>query len=94
MHEMVASEALPRHRDFVTKERKTMAAPCSGGLETTSGASFVDACEEADLSPEVLPNLSDCNQQKHVGLVVDFFSGTCRLSKACRKYGLRALPVD
>jgi len=52
MHEMVASEALPRHRDFVTKERKTMAAPCSGGLETTSGASFVDACEEAILGPE------------------------------------------
>jgi hypothetical protein len=71
-----------------------MAAPCSGGLETTSGASFVDACAEAVLSPEVLPNLSDCNQQKHVGLVVEFFSGTCRLSKACRKYGLRALPVD
>jgi hypothetical protein len=22
------------------------------------------------------------------------FSGTCRLSKACRKFGLRALPVD
>ena len=33
-----------------------MAAPCSGGLETTSGASFVDACAEAVLSPEVLPN--------------------------------------
>ena len=49
-----------------------MTVPCSGGLETTSGASFVDACEEAVLSPEVLPNVSDCNQQKRVGLVVEF----------------------
>ena len=24
----------------------------------------------------------------------NFFLGTCRLSKACRKFGLRALPVD
>ena len=32
--------------------------------------------------------------KKHVGLVVEIFPGTCRLSKACRKYGLRALPVD
>ena len=69
-------------------------APCSGGLEKASGASFECACAEAVDGPEVLPNLKDCNQQKHVGLVVEIFSGTCRLSKACRKYGLRALPVD
>lgn len=40
------------------------------------------------------PVLRDCKQQKDVGLVVEIFSGTCRLSKACRKFGLRALPVD
>ena len=27
-------------------------------------------------------------------MVVEFFSGSCRLSKACRKLGLRALPID
>ena len=58
---------------FEQRLQQSTAAPCSGGLETTSGASFVDACAEAVLSPEVLPNLSDCNQQKHVGLVVEFF---------------------
>ena len=26
--------------------------------------------------------------------MVEIFAGTCRLSKACRKFGLRALPVD
>ena len=50
-----------------------MTAPCSGGLDTTSGTNFVDACAEAVLGPEVLPSLSDCNQQEHVGLVVEFF---------------------
>ena len=29
-----------------------------------------------------------------VGLVLEFFSGTCRLSKACRGLGLQALSVD
>ena len=33
---------------------------------------------EAVDGPEVLPNLKDCNQQKHIGLVVEIFSGTCR----------------
>ena len=27
-------------------------------------------------------------------MVVEIFSGSCRLSKACRKLGLRALPID
>eukprot|EP00435_Cladocopium_sp_Y103_P067691 s116_g30.t1 len=36
----------------------------------------------------------DATQHHDVGLVVEFFSGTCRLSKACRKLGLRALPID
>ena len=27
-------------------------------------------------------------------LVVGIFSGSCRLSKACRKTGIRALPID
>ena len=31
------------------------------------------ACAEAVLGPEVLPKLTDCNQQKHVGLVVELF---------------------
>ena len=33
-----------------------------------------------------------CNNS--VGLVLDFFSDTCQLSKACRGLGLQALSVD
>ena len=58
------------------------------------GASFVNACDQVGTDQKVFPVLPDCKQQKDVGLVVEIFSGTCRLSKACRKYGLRALPVD
>ena len=71
-----------------------MTAPRSGGLETTSGASFVDACEEAVLSPEVLPKFVGLQSTETCWLSGRNFSGTCRPSKACRKYGLRALPVD
>ena len=41
-----------------------------------------------------MKNSDDNKLHKDVGLVVEIFSGSCRLSKACRKFGLRALPID
>ena len=54
-------------------------------MECTGGAS----------NPDLSPNSVNYRRHEDVGLVVEFFfSGSCRLSKACRKLGLRALSID
>ena len=59
-----------------------------------SGANFDSACNDEGRPSEPLGNSVDSKQHKDVGLVVEIFSGSCRLSKACRRFGLRALPID
>ena len=50
---------------------------------------------DSDASFEVDGTVSP-NSKRHdgVGLVVEIFAGSCRLSKACGKLGLRALPIE
>jgi hypothetical protein len=55
-----------------------------------SGANFDSACNDEGRPSEPLGNSVDSKQHKDVGLVVEFFSGC----KACRRFGLRALPID
>ena len=59
-----------------------------------SGANFDGACNVEGLPSGTLTTSVDREQHKDVGLVVEIFTGSCRLSKACRKLGLRALPID
>ena len=44
------------------------------------------------MDPEFLHNAQLSSQS--VGLVLEIFAGSCRLTKACRRVGLRALGID
>ena len=60
-----------------------------------SASACGDRNVDSDASFEVDGTVSP-NSKRHdgVGLVVEIFAGSCRLSKACGKLGLRALPIE
>ena len=85
----------------------TAGAVSSLDTEQLSQPSAVGACDNfsefdgaSDMQVEcsALPDLADASpsdeQFKNVGMVWEIFSGTCRLSKACRRLGLQAFSVD
>ena len=70
-------------------------ASACGDRNVDSDASFeVDGTVLGVTSPVDFPNSPSSKRHDGVGLVVEIFAGSCRLSKACGKLGLRALPID
>ena len=46
-------------------------------------------------SNEMLPDIQESVRGDHSkALILEVFSGTCRLSSACKRTGLRVLPID
>ena len=58
------------------------------------GTNFLSSKESEHSNIDAMHHASFAGSSQGVGLVLEIFSGTSRLTKACRKAGLRAYAVD